>query len=144
MTDVLLRPTEDGGEIQFIGGEPTLSDGLESAAFLSLFGGNERDSGDAEGERFQWWANFEEPVADRRLRSKTQSLLKALSAVPYNLTRIEDAAKSDLSWMEAELGAKVTVSASIPDLDRVLLEVEIAVGTTKYNFEFKSNWVVQE
>lgn len=144
MTDVLLRPTEDGGEIQFIGGEPTLSDGLESAAFLSLFGGNERDSGDTDGERFQWWANFEEPVKDRRLRSKTQSLLKALAAVPFNLTRIEDAAAADLAWMEAELDAKVTVAASIPDLDRVLLEVEIDVGTTKYNFEFKSNWVVQE
>lgn len=144
MTDVLLRGADDGGDIQFINGVPTLGDGLESAAFLSLFGGNELDNGYADGEKYQWWANFEERVATRRLRSKTQALLRAIPATPFNLSKIEDAAKADLAWMEAELSAKIEVAASIPALDRILVEVSISVGATKYKFEFRSNWVVIE
>ena len=79
----------DGGEITWVGGQPLTASGLETAAYLSLFGGNQEDSGLADGEAKQWWANFEEPVAERRQRSQTQALLAGLPATPFNLRRVE-------------------------------------------------------
>lgn len=144
MADVLLRHTDDGGEMSCVNGVITTADGLETAAYLSLFGGNEADNGLADGVKQQWWANFEEPVPERRMRSQTQALLAGIPCVPFNLLRIEDAAKADLAWMEKALSATVSVVASIPALDRVQIDIEIRIGQTKYTFDFQADWAVTE
>ena len=43
--DVLLYHTPDGGEIEMVNGLVTMSGGLETMAYLCLFGGNEEDDG---------------------------------------------------------------------------------------------------
>lgn len=141
--DVRLFQAEngDGGEVTWVNGEPVTSEGLETAAYLSLFGGNERDSGLTDGDAVQWWANFEEPVAARRQRSQLQSLLRGMPAVPANLKRAEDAASSDLAWMVQELKAKVDVEASMPGVDKLDLSVAITIGDTRYRpFKFSAPW----
>lgn len=126
MTDVLLRQTNDGGEITIEAGLALMSDGLETAVYLSLFGGNEDDAGDAAGERVQWWGNLDETEPARTYRSETQNLIRSLPAVPRNLLRIEQAAARDLAWMIASGVAKsVSVSASIPEVNRVVVAVSI-------------------
>jgi phage gp46-like protein len=137
MTDVLLRETADGGEITVEAGLVLMSDGLETAAYLSLFGGNEDDAGDPASERLQWWGNFSESEPNRAYRSETQHLIRALPAVPSNLRRIEQAAGRDLAWMlAAGIAKSITAAASIPALNRVHLEVTIVTLKTTVQLAF--------
>lgn len=128
MTDVLLRQTNDGGDITAEAGLLAMSDGLETAAYLSLFGGNEQDPGDADSAE-SWWGNVGELEPARQYRSETQYLLRSLPAVPANLRRIEEAAERDLEWMlDSGIAKSIAVSASIPELNRVRVDVIITAA----------------
>lgn len=140
MPDVRLFHSLDGGEIEVSNNDVVTGKELETAAYLSMFGGNERDNGLTSGESLQWWANFEEPTAARRYRSEVQALLLDLPATPENLRKVEDAALRDLDWMTSELKAKVAVEATIPDVDAVNLAVAIQIGKTTYTFDIASKW----
>lgn len=143
ISDVLLFHTPDGGEISFVGGEPVMSDGLETSTYLSLFGGNEDDGGLDATARLQWWGNFGERDAASMYRSETQYLLRSLPAIPANLRRVEDGATRDLAWMTDEFASRIEVSASMPRLNTLALAVAIEVDTgTKYQFQFTSGWGV--
>lgn len=136
MTDVLLRHTADGGSITITGGLCQLSEGLETASYLSMFGGNEQDAGDAD-TTLQWWGNIEETEAARTYRGETQNLIKSLPAVPANLLRIEQAAERDHAWMiEAGIATAVKVTARIPALNRVAVDVEITTLAEVVQFTF--------
>lgn len=129
MTDVLLRQTNDGGDITIQGGLLQLSEGLETAAYLSLFGGNEDDPADTDTTQ-QWWGNLLDVEPERAYRSETQFLVQALPAIPFNLRRIEQAAARDLKWMiDTALAQSVTVEATIPAKDRVLIGLVIITAT---------------
>lgn len=137
MSDVLLRQTNDGGEIAVENGLVLLSDGLETSVYLSLFGGNQDDGADVASERLQWWGNVDEPLVERRYRSETQHVLRALPAVPRNLRRIEQAASRDLAWMvEQGIAQSVEVAATIPTLNRVRVEVSIVTLTQQIQLVF--------
>lgn len=136
MTDVLLRQSNDGGEITVEGGLLLLSEGLETAAYLSLFGGNEDDPGDAAIE-LQWWGNLLETDAARTYRSETQHLLHALPAIPANLRRIEQAAARDLQWMlDTGTALSVTAEATIPALNKVRLNLTLTTATEQLQLSF--------
>lgn len=137
MSDVLLRQTPDGGEITIENGLVLMSEGLETAAYLSLCGGNQDDAGDAASVRKQWWGNFDEVEPSRTYRSETQYLLKSLAAVPRNLKRAEQAASRDLAWMlGAGLATRIDVASSIPALNRIRLEITIVTTTTTVQLVF--------
>jgi phage gp46-like protein len=139
VADVLLYNTADGGDIQVISGVITLTDGIDTAVFISLFGGNEDDSGSAADKAVQWWANFDEPVESRRLRSETQFLLRSLTLIPANLKRIEDAATRDLSWfVTGKFATFVAVRATMPAPYTVNLEISLEVNGQTYNYTFTS------
>jgi len=55
--DVKLFQTTDDGDIYVVNGIVEMSGGLETSAYLSLFGGNEDDDG-SDGSPFSWWANL--------------------------------------------------------------------------------------
>lgn len=137
MTDVLLRQSNDGGEISLENGLVLMSEGLETAAYLSLFGGNQDDAGDVASDRLQWWGNIDEVEPARTYRSETQHLLQSLPAVPRNLGRVEQAASRDLAWMlETGLATSIEVATSIPALNRIRLEVTIVTPTTTLELVF--------
>ena len=80
-------------------GQIVLCDGKYAAVYLSLYGGNDDDSGlDGDAHR-QWWGNMDETDPARTYRSETQHALKAAPLIPANLGQFEDAAKRDLAWM---------------------------------------------
>jgi phage gp46-like protein len=136
MTDVLLRQSDDGGEVTVEAGLFLMSEGLETAAYLSLFGGNEQDPADSESEQ-QWWGNLAETESDRTYRSETQYLIRSLPAVPSNLRRIEQAAARDLQWMiDAGTAKSIAVAANIPALNRVVLEVSIVTLREQIQLSF--------
>lgn len=141
--DVLLCQTVDGGEINVEGGLVEMSGGLPSAAYLSLFGGNEDDGGGDDVSK-TWWANLDEEDNDRQYRSETQNLLQSLPATSGNLLRIEDAVKRDLQWM-IDVGAASTIeaSASVPGLNRIRIIIDINAHGLESSFEFVENWKVR-
>jgi phage gp46-like protein len=116
-----------------------MSEGLEPAAYLSLFGGNEQDPGDSNSTE-GWWGNCGEPVPSRTYRSETQFLLRSLPSTPSSLRRIEQAASRDLQWMLDDGVAKsISVSASIPALNRVLINVLIVTLREQIQLTFGTN-----
>lgn len=138
--DVRLYDTVDGGEIDYQNGQAMLADGLETAAYLSLFGGNEDDSGAEQDDARQWWGNFSETEEASQLRSRTQHVIKSMPLTSGNLVKTEDAALADLDWMRNEFAADVVVSASIAAPRMLNLAVEIDVGDSAYVFTFSTPW----
>jgi phage gp46-like protein len=141
MTDVRFLHTADGGEIEFVNGVVTLDDGLLTAAYLSMFGGNAQDSGLAADDRKQWWGNLGEPDPARRYRSETQHLLRSIPATSNNLKRVQAAAERDLAWMvEEDIASTVSVRVTIPALNRVRIAGNIVVADSAYPFAFSNEW----
>src|SRR5688500_5417460 len=141
--DVRLFQTPDGGDIAFVAGEPAMDAGLETAAVLSMFGGNELDPGLAGDTTHTWWANLGERLESRKYRSETQHLLRALPVTPANIKRVEDAASRDLTWMVEELTASIAISVSIPALNKWQIDAAIEVRSRKYEYAFKQGGVTQ-
>lgn len=138
--DVKLFQTDDDGNITVENGLVEMSGGLETAAYLSLFGGNEDDDGRADNPG-NWWANLDEIDPTRQYHSETQNLLQALAATTGNLRRIEDAAGRDLAWfVDSGVASSVSVSARIPGINRIKLTIDIEAVGQESSFEFVENW----
>lgn len=134
--DVLLYQTNDGGDISITGGLVEMSGGLQTAAYLSLFGGNEDDDGLADNVK-TWWGNVTETENSHKYISETQHLLESLPITSGNLLRVEDAAKRDLAWFIDEgVATSVSVTASILGLNMIQLDINI----DQENFKFVENW----
>ena len=117
-----------------------MSGGLETAAYLSLFGGNEDDDG-SDDNALTWWGNLDEVDPVRQYRSETQNLLQSIPATTGNLRRIEDAANRDLAWfVEQNVASSVTVEATIPGINRVKITVKIEANGVESSFDFVENW----
>lgn len=141
MTDVRLFCTPDGGEIEFVAGQATMADGLESAAYLSLFGGNDEDAGADATRAKQWWGNLSEADPAKRYRSETQSLLESVPAIPFNLRRVEDAVLRDLDWfVTTGVASALTCAASLPAIDHVHLDIEFTINGEVFPVSFSHPW----
>lgn len=140
--DVLLYQQHGGGEIDVSAGLISMSGGLETSAYLSLFGGNTDDDG-RKDSKFGWWGNADETNPIRHYVSLTQNLLKALPATSANLRRIEDAALTDLKWMtETGVASDVTAAASLTGINRIQLDISINSDDSISQFTFIQNWQV--
>lgn len=127
--DVLLFQTDNDGDIL---SDFVLTSGMETAVYLSLFGGNEDDNGTSDN-RAAWWANADMDDGDERQISRLQNLLSGIPASSANLKRLNDAALADLAWLEG-----VSVYSSIPALNRV----NIVINVHDETFEFKEEWAI--
>lgn len=138
MTDVLLYDTPDGGEITVAEGRVELTDTLETAAYLCLFGGNERDSGSDGDKPLEWWGNKIEPDPAQHYRSEFQFLLATLPVVPANLRRFEDAATRDLqALVDAGLATNVLTRCRITSPKRIELMANLEVDGRAVSLRFE-------
>lgn len=138
--DVVLYQTSDGGEINVADGFVEMSGGLETAAYLSLFGGNEDDDG-RKNNAFSWWGNLGETDPARKYRSETQNLLQSLPATTGNLRRVEDAARSDLAWLiQHGIAASIDVLVTVPDVNKIKLIITIEADGEASRIAFLENW----
>ncbi len=129
MSDVFLFQTNDDGDINVSGGIVELSGGLDTAVYLSMFGGRD------------WWGNLGETEPAKQYTAETGRIINGTPATSGNLLRVKNAVERDLAWMitsGAALGVVVTVS--IPARNRVLIVIDIAGGPT---LEFLENWEAQ-
>lgn len=138
--DVTLFQTTDDGEIIVVNGLVSMSSGLETAAYLSLFGGNEDDDGRATNP-LNWWGNIGENQPVMQYHSETQFLLTGLPATTGNLRRIEDAVTRDLAWfLNEKVASSVIVVVTMPEVNRVKIAVAIEANGLESDFEFVENW----
>jgi phage gp46-like protein len=138
--DVRLQQTLDGGDITLEQGLVVMSGGLETAAYLSLFGGNRDDPGGAD-ETFSWWGNLIERVPEKRYRSEVQAVLRGLPATTGNLLRVENAARRDLAWMvRAGAAEAVGVLVLMPAPRRVQIDLEISATAGNLSLRYLENW----
>ena len=134
--EVLLYQTNDDGEIDITNGVVKMSGGLETAVYLSLFGGNEDDSG-SDKDSLSWWGNLTENDKSYKYRSETQHLLRSIPQTTNNLLRIQDAVERDLNWLiNKKIASDIRISVSIPALNKIKLELNIDNKT----FNFIENW----
>lgn len=138
MTDVFLFDEPDGGNIEIREGRVTLSDTLETAVYLALFGGNEQDGGGDDDLPREWWGNKIETVPARKYRSEFQRLLVTVAVTPSTLSRFRDAAERDLEFLVSEgLATAVVVSARITAPKRIVTRVLLeANGEVVGDFTF--------
>ncbi len=138
--DVLLFQTLDDGDISVVDGITEMTAGFETAAYLSLFGGNEADDG-RPGNLLTWWGNVGETDVAKRQVSETQHLIGSIPATSSNLLKIEVAAGRDLQWfLDLDVASEVTVVATIPTLNRVNIVVSIIAEGEEHTFSFTENW----
>jgi len=138
--DVLLFQTVNNGDILIENGLTKLSGGMETAAYLSLFGGNEDDAGNDNSSQ-EYWGNLDETNPAFKYRSETQNLLKSIPATSSNLNRIRDAVKTDLEWFVTEgVATEVDALVTIPGLNEISIKVTINAFGEESEFEFIENW----
>ena len=129
MSDVLLFQTIDDGNITVEAGIVELSPGLETAAYLSMFGGDE------------WWGNISEQETARQYTSKTEELIDRLNPSSANLQRIEEGVLLDLAWfIEEKVATSVTAEATVPELNKLNLSVTITAEGDETDLQFTVNW----
>ena len=123
--DVLLYQTPDGGDITITNGEVSLTNGIDTAAYICLFGGNRDDAGLSDRE-FEWWGNKDEADETLHVRSQLQYILNSLPLTTGNLRQFEDAAKADLQVL-IDFGAveSVSVATSIPEPDTLRITIDL-------------------
>ena len=139
--EVYLFNTADGGDINVVNGITETRAGLETAAYLSMFGGNAEDDA-SENKTKQFWGNLLETQPSKQYRSKTQYILSGLPATASNLLKLERAVNEDLKWMlETGVSSKIEVKASIPSLNRVEILVTITAKGAPSSFNFYLNWI---
>jgi phage gp46-like protein len=135
----LFQDIEVDGEINVSDGFVEMSSGLETSVYLSLFGGNEGDSGAAE-DSLSWWGNIGE-VESQQYRSRTQFLLRSIPAISSNLLRIEDAVNLDLKWMLTDkVASTIDVDVSLTALNRINITINIEARGRRERFNFTENW----
>ena len=144
MPDVRLYLTPDGGNVDVHAGQFDLADGLETSVVLSLFGGNSDDSGSAGDDSKQWWGNLTETDPARIYRSETQAFLTERPATSGNLALLEECAERDLEWMKSYGAEEITVTATLPSLDRVSLVIAIVINNEERRFTFSPTWQVTQ
>ena len=144
--DVLLLSSEDGGDLDINDGIITMTGGFETAAFLSLFGGNFNDDGTTSTQNKEWWGNkLDVNNPNRKMTSRTQNILKGYPATPGNLNLVEQAIRLDLNWMiENSIIDELIITLTIPSKNKINIALEGKKDrNTIAGIEFEQNWLAQ-
>lgn len=140
--DVLLVSTPDGGDIVLRDGLIAPCRNFDTAAYLSLFGGNR---GDADGRpKETWWGNLI-PGTERAewMQSEFGATVEGRPLTAATLRQAAQAAERDLAWTKDEAGADdVSVRLAAESSRRVELAVDItqdgqSAGGGKYEFQWQ-------
>ena len=138
--DVVLRQTLNDGDICLEDGVIVTDGGLQTAAYISLFGGNAADSG-SQNSPAGWWGNVLETDPARQLISQTQHLLQGIPATSGNLIRIRNAVAADLNWLVSSgVASSVDSVVTITGLNLIRIAINIDAEGEPEQFQFFANW----
>lgn len=128
--DVRLQHTDDGGNIEFVAGQPVMDQGLGTAVYISLFSGD-------------WWGNAISG-RDEKLESELDNLYERTL---NNKTRLdaEEYARKALAWMtRSGIAKEVKAEASLPAVGWLGLVVTITQPDgSEAELRYQVNWAAQ-
>lgn len=124
MTDILLYDTLDGGDIKVEGNRLVRAEGLETAIYLCLFGGNLQDDGSESTSKLQWWGNYGEPV-ENQYRSRFQALLNGKPFTSALINQLTEAAISDIMTMDVVKEVSVDISSPVYKRLDIIIKVTL-------------------
>lgn len=127
--DLKVIELGDGGELVKTPKDLVVISGLGNMIYLALFGGNVEASTPTRRlpteQAFDYWANslFSPDDPERQFNSLTERTLNSVALTSSGRVRIEQAVLKDLEFMKAF--ATVSASVSIPETDKVIIEVQL-------------------
>ena len=140
--DILIKSTPDGADIVLEDGLIQDCRGFETAIFLSLFGGNEKDLNKKTNET--WWGNLVEGTKENEwIHSELNAMVKGLPITSGNIKKARDAAQRDLSWIKDDAGAdeiNIFLHAENPTKTKLTAEIlknNSKINTSEYEFQWK-------
>jgi phage gp46-like protein len=126
--------------IEVDNGVVTMTGAFETAAILSLQGGNYGDDG-VPGNPATYWGNLLETDDTFKYVSRFQHFLNKLAVTTANLLLLEEAATLDLEWfLLTGIADSLSVVASIPTVNHISLDVVITAVGIESRFTFTDNW----
>lgn len=135
--DVKLFNTLNNGDITVEEGITEMSGGLETAVYLSLFGGNEDDDG-LDDNRKQWWGNLSENEPSKQYRSETQHMMRSLPLTTNRVRPLEEAILRDLRWLIPDVARTIEAEVFVIGLNKIKINVVINGDET---LTFVENWL---
>ncbi len=129
--DLWLFPTMDGGDIQIMGGQPTMDDGLSSCVYISLFGQD-------------FWGNAIAPDNSHKLNSTLETIVNGKFKGTQTQLDVQAAALVALQWLiDDGVASAVTAVATIPAPNQIMLTVGITQPNGTQNLKYLINWTNQ-
>lgn len=126
--DVLLYQTPDGGNINVEDGIVQMTQGLETAVYLSLFSPDD------------WYGNDTTDNESEKLHSETELIISKKPQTSKNYQLLVQAIESDLKWLTESLANNVTASVSSDTLNRVNIDVTIEQDSGSTNLTYTVPW----
>jgi len=126
--DLAIIETLNGGDLQLLGNDLAVVNGNENQFYLSMFGGNVEQNTEATitlADSKDFWGNnllFPSQAA-LQFNSNTERVLNATELTSTGRIKIENAIKQDLKYL-SDLGVTITVSVSIPETNKVTVEIK--------------------
>lgn len=126
--DVAIVETGNGGDLQLVGNDLGVVNGIENMPYLAMFGGNvEAVTGGAvvTADSKDYWGNNLLWPGDGAIQwnSIVEKTLNTTALNSAGRAVIEAAIKTDLKFLEKQ--AKITVSVTIVSTDRINVRLEI-------------------
>lgn len=127
--DLKVIESGNGGDLVKTSKDLTVISGLGNMVYLALFGGNVKASTPQKRlvseQAFDYWGNslFDSNDPDVQFNSLTERTLNTTALSSSGRVRIEQAVIKDLQFMKSF--AIIIASVSIPETDKVLIEVKV-------------------
>lgn len=129
--DPRLIDTGNGADLNIVNGQPEM-DGLENAAYLSLFTPPD------------WWGNILSAGPSDRYESRLESLYRRTLTNQVRLDA-ETYCNDALAWMKTEgIAKKITVTAVILSVGMLGIQITIEQPDRTVSLRYQLNWAAQE
>ena len=126
--DIKLIPTVDGGDLHFVGGQPEIDDGIETAIYISLFS----DGG--------FWANSISDIAEQLDSEVNAITARGTLTNKFRLDLIE-AAKNALQWLlDENVCEEIDVNAFIKNSSIIILTILLVQPSGDVELKYEINW----
>lgn len=141
--DIRLYETGSGGDFQLTGNRFIQAFSFENFPYLAMFGGNPGHPTEevTEGqERFDYWGNelLWDGNPEIQFNSRTEATLVDVALNSQGRKTIEEAVKSDLSFMTAF--AILDINVEIVGLDRVRIDILVQEPENGVQRQFLYLW----
>lgn len=136
--DLQLIESLNGGDLVKTPKDLKVIYGLQNMPYLGLFGGNvEENTPDeriAGRQYFDWWGNnllFPNDLSVQ-FNSNTERILNSVPLTSQGRVLIEEAVRSDLSFLRGIGESEIRVAVSIVSDDRIIIAIEIGQQISAY------------